>query len=179
MHPSFFLSSPISSSLPSSLPSSLCRLRLLLRQLDKGTLPSISDLKKTISYAADVLTGHLEGVPKHQRYLRLWLSLSSCDLLCSCVCSSDRLQDVGEKQVRAWLATTFTKQESVYEQPPFSKPPTFKTVVRAVIIGQHIDRYDIHTPVHLLKHIPCQFWKHISFHLWGSGQRKGRHKGSC
>ena len=48
--------------------------------------------------------------------------------------------------MRAWLATTFTKQESVYEQPPFSKPPTFKTVVRAVIIGQHIDRYDIYTP---------------------------------
>lgn len=55
-----------------------------------------------------------------------------------------KLQDVGEKEVRDWLATTFTKQESVYEQPPFSKPPTFKTVVQAVIIGQHIDKYDVH-----------------------------------
>lgn len=57
--------------------------------------------------------------------------------------SVDKLQDVGEKEVRDWLATTFTKQESAYEQP---KPPAFKTVVQAVIIGQHIDKYDVHIP---------------------------------
>lgn len=35
----------------------LHRLRLLLQQLDQGELPNILEMKKTVSYAADVLLG--------------------------------------------------------------------------------------------------------------------------
>jgi len=68
-------------------------------------------------------------------------------LYCTVVFSSysssgeDKLQSVKEEQVRAWLESTFTRQESAYEHHPVFKLPTFKTVVQAVMIGQHIDKY--------------------------------------
>jgi len=98
-------------------------LRLLLSQLERGDLPSVSNLKKTISYAADVLSSQNWESGATQK--------SSS--------GEDRLQSVKEEQVRAWLESTFTRQESVYEHYPVFKLPTFKTVVQAVMIGQHID----------------------------------------
>ena len=35
----------------------LRRLRVLLQQLDQGDLPNVLEMKKTLSYAADVLLG--------------------------------------------------------------------------------------------------------------------------
>ena len=50
------LSLSLSLSLPSSLTPSYFRLRLLLTQLERGEIPPVEDLKKTVVFAANVLT---------------------------------------------------------------------------------------------------------------------------
>ena len=271
---------PLHHPLPSLLPLSFlplpCRLRLLLSQLERGDLPSVSNLKKTISYAADVLSSqNWESGATQKRYsteLKLahslpqhahtytnkhahmhtgepiclplptnyWMATVMTVMLCMKMChrefslngthcsqtwevstaiytlngtrlseshlrppiyylwlwmwgvsnnagdsdtkwmiplyctvgffsysssGEDKLQSVKEEQVRAWLESTFTRQESVYEHHPVFKLPTFKTVVQAVMIGQHIDKYvsfptifwELH-PFPLI-HIPFQLLK--------------------
>ena len=51
-----------------------------------------------------------------------------------------QLAAVKNEQVREWLASTFTRQDSVYSYHSPNKVPSFKTVAQALVIGQYIDR---------------------------------------
>ena len=50
----------------------------------------------------------------------------------------EQLAAVKNEQVREWLASTFTRLDSVYSSRP--NKPTFKAVAQALVIGQYIDR---------------------------------------
>lgn len=52
--------------------------------------------------------------------------------------SDASLQLVDDAEVRAWLTSTFTRKDSLYEQPSQGLKRTFKAVADAVIIGQYL-----------------------------------------
>ena len=70
-------------------PPLLCRLRLLLSQLERGDLPSVPDLKKIISYAADVLTSQSwDGGSTEKRCLRYAVCLTLNSDMQSLTCTN-------------------------------------------------------------------------------------------
>ncbi|KAL5489526.1 hypothetical protein EMCRGX_G018626 [Ephydatia muelleri] len=95
------------------------KLRLLLKQLDFGEMPSIEGLKTTISFAADVL--------------------NSIAKIGNAGPSDEKFQSVPDEKVREWLSQTFTREESTYcsSQQPVQRK--FKAVAQVVLIGQYID----------------------------------------
>nr|BAA34307.1 EFPDE1 [Ephydatia fluviatilis] len=95
------------------------KLRLLLKQLDVGEMPSVDALKTTISFAADVLN----SIAKNG----------------SVVPSDDKFQSVPDEKVREWLSQTFTREESTYTNSQQPVQRKFKSVAQVVLIGQYID----------------------------------------
>ena len=62
---------------------------------------------------------------------------------CMCVhviCSDENFDfdEVQDEEVRAWLATTFTKKESAYQRETSSQVPRFKTVAQLLVIGNYV-----------------------------------------
>ncbi|XP_065886892.1 dual specificity calcium/calmodulin-dependent 3',5'-cyclic nucleotide phosphodiesterase 1A-like [Dysidea avara] len=94
------------------------KLHYLLAQLETGKPPTVSEMKATIRYAADVLTQHTSLV-------------SDLD-------SDENFDEVQDEEVRAWLAATFTKRESVYTRETTSQVPRFKTVAQLLVIGNYV-----------------------------------------
>ena len=52
--------------------------------------------------------------------------------------SDENFDEVQDEEVRAWLATTFTKKESVYAREASSRVPRFKTVAQLLVIGNYV-----------------------------------------
>lgn len=64
------------------------------------------------------------------------MDIQSC---CYKHCFSDEnFDEVQDEEVRAWLAATFTKRESVYTRESTSQIPRFKTVAQLLVIGSYV-----------------------------------------
>ncbi|XP_064389358.1 dual specificity calcium/calmodulin-dependent 3',5'-cyclic nucleotide phosphodiesterase 1B-like isoform X2 [Halichondria panicea] len=92
----------------------------LLEQLNAGLTPDLCVLKDGLSLAL--------------------LTLSSDDDK-DLDSSDDVLESVSNTQVRAWLATTFTRHEHVFPRPksPLTPRDRFKAVANTIIIGKYFE----------------------------------------
>ncbi|XP_038862460.1 calcium/calmodulin-dependent 3',5'-cyclic nucleotide phosphodiesterase 1A-like [Salvelinus namaycush] len=102
----------------------LCRLRCLVKQLDKGEV-NVVDLRKNIEYAASVLEAVY--IDETRRLLDTEDELS------------DIQTDSVPMEVRDWLASTFTRKMGVVRRRPEEKP-RFKSIVHAVQAGIFVER---------------------------------------
>jgi hypothetical protein len=110
--------------MPNSQNAVAHRLRLLLKYLEKGEIPvKVIDLRKTLCYAAKVLTA------------------------CSTLLNSERgrsvtpepLSAVKDTVVREWLSSTFTRRHKSSHTLLREKPPSFKNVAKTLMIGKYIE----------------------------------------
>ncbi|XP_075286628.1 dual specificity calcium/calmodulin-dependent 3',5'-cyclic nucleotide phosphodiesterase 1A isoform X6 [Opisthocomus hoazin] len=102
----------------------MCRLRCLVKQLEKGDV-NVVDLKKNIEYAASVLEAvYIDETRK---------LLDTEDEL------SDIQSDSVPLEVRDWLASTFTREMGIVKRRPEEKPK-FRSIVHAVQAGIFVER---------------------------------------
>uniref|UniRef100_A0AAY4EUG9 Phosphodiesterase n=1 Tax=Denticeps clupeoides TaxID=299321 RepID=A0AAY4EUG9_9TELE len=101
-----------------------CRLRCLVKQLDKGEV-NVVDLRKNIEYAASVLEAVY--IDETRRLLDTEDELS------------DIQADSVPLEVRDWLASTFTRKMGVVRRRPEEKP-RFRSIVHAVQAGIFVER---------------------------------------
>uniref|UniRef100_A0A671WQC8 Phosphodiesterase n=1 Tax=Sparus aurata TaxID=8175 RepID=A0A671WQC8_SPAAU len=101
-----------------------CRLRCLIKQLEKGEA-SVVDLKKNLEYAASVLESlYIEETRR---------LMDTEDEL------SDIQSDSVPSEVRDWLASTFTRQRVLKLRRNEDKP-RFRSIVHAVQAGIFVER---------------------------------------
>uniref|UniRef100_A0AAZ3R3J0 Phosphodiesterase n=1 Tax=Oncorhynchus tshawytscha TaxID=74940 RepID=A0AAZ3R3J0_ONCTS len=103
---------------------SSCRLRCLLKQLERGEV-SLVDLKKNLEYAATVLESVY--IEKTRRLVDTEEELS------------DIQSEYVPSEVRDWLASTFTRQMGLM-LPQTEEKPRFRSIVHAVQAGIFVER---------------------------------------
>uniref|UniRef100_A0A8C7KL27 Phosphodiesterase n=1 Tax=Oncorhynchus kisutch TaxID=8019 RepID=A0A8C7KL27_ONCKI len=102
---------------------SSCRLRCLLKQLERGEV-SLVDLKKNLEYAATVLESVY--IEKTRRLVDTEEELS------------DIQSEYVPSEVRDWLASTFTRQMGLM-LPQTEEKPRFRSIVHAVQAGIFVE----------------------------------------
>ena len=136
------------------------RLRLLLQQLDNGDMPSVGELQKTLSFAADVLS-HQNGEEKRSECILVIVDQHTHTHSDTQIhahththththpshthtphSGEDKLLWVRDKQVRAWLSTTFTTKDSRYLIKTHALQPRerFKAVANTIMISNFMGR---------------------------------------
>lgn len=75
-------------------------------------------------------------------------------------CSEEeKLESIGDRQVREWLSTTFTRTDSLYEthHVPMTPIVKFKAAANTIIITQYFGRYE---------HNVCTCSRYAAFVCW-------------
>lgn len=125
------------------------KLRLLLAQLEKGDAPVVTEMCRTLAYAADVLSSSSKEKSPVE----------------------GKLEFVRDRQVREWLENTFTKRESTYNPPRHSLLPLyrFKAAANVIRIGQYIGNKRRESTMSFAPNLPQGVAEMFKKHLgsWG------------